>query len=357
MKVGILTYHRALNYGATLQAVALRTVVENLGNEAYFFNYWPSYHKSKYAVFSWYKFRKYPFKEKFFYCLNSLRMAGPRIARIRNFNTFFRSHVLPYCISPSNQEINIALFGSDQIWRKQLETGVFNPVYFGAELINAPKKVSYAASMGLLPESESEKGTLRELLSHLDSISVREQDLSLFLTELGYRDHKIVLDPTLLLPSEKWEQIVEIPNLGLGRYILVYGITAVSFSWTKVREFAARKGLGVIHLSGTASKNDDPHCYSTVGPDYFLALIRDAEYVFSSSFHGVAFSVIFKKQFFASFSNNSNRAKTLLDSLGLSSRMVSNDVFDIPEIDYTPVYDKLEKLRNDSMSFLTDSLK
>ena len=47
-KVGILTYHKAINYGANLQAVALRTVLENLGAEAFFYDYYPDYHKRLY---------------------------------------------------------------------------------------------------------------------------------------------------------------------------------------------------------------------------------------------------------------------------------------------------------------------
>ena len=356
MKVGIVTYHRALNYGAVLQAVALRTVLEKLGYDAFFFNYWPSYHESKYAVFSWYKLRGYSFMDKVFYCRESWRMAKPRLERKRHFKSFFRKHVTPYCVSASNRSMDVAVYGSDQIWRRQVETGVYNPVYFGASLINARKKISYAASMGLLPDNNIDIEILREMLSNMDRISVREQDLSSFLSSIGYEDHRVVMDPTLLLSGEQWANLVDIPDLGLGRYILIYGITAISFDWAKLREFAGKRGLKIVHLSGTASNKDNECFFSTVGPEYFLSLIRDAEYVFSSSFHGVAFSVIFRKQFFASFHSNSNRAQTLLDSLGLSDRMICDDVYDIPDIDYNVVQDKLDRLKEDSLSFLSESL-
>ena len=126
MKVGIVTYHRTLNYGACLQAIATRVALEKLGHEAYYVDYWPKYHSQIYQTFSLTKFWRLPsLGWKFRYVQSILK----RKKRNDNFDSFFYKYITPYC-QPVTAEFDIIVYGSDQIWRKQKSIHDYNYVYF-----------------------------------------------------------------------------------------------------------------------------------------------------------------------------------------------------------------------------------
>jgi len=86
-----------------------------------------------------------------------------------------------------------------------------------------------------------------------------------------------------------------------------------------------------------------------------VRLIKNAEYVFSASFHGLAFSIVYGKQFFTSFMSNAGRAESLLNQLEIKERLLPPKASipqDVPPIDYKEVRSRLEVLRQDSLSFL-----
>ena len=123
----------------------------------------------------------------------------------------------------------------------------------------------------------------------------------------------------------------------------------------EVNKFAKEKKLEVITLLGSATHFDTEEEITTAGPFEFLTLVKNAQYVFSSSFHGLAFSLIFNKELFVSFKTNSSRVKSLLALLGISERFVEPSSVipsNIPMIDYNSVNVKLEELRQDSINFL-----
>ena len=103
-----------------------------------------------------------------------------------------------------NEVYDVIVHGSDQIWRKQPEINTYNQVYFGKHQIKSNRKVSYAASMGILPKDEFDMNQVKDYLSCLDAISVREESLLALVKELGYSNATHDLDPTLLLPSDYW---------------------------------------------------------------------------------------------------------------------------------------------------------
>ena len=94
---------------------------------------------------------------------------------------------------------------------------------------------------------------------------------------------------------------------------------------------------------------------TSAGPDEFLNLIRNAEYVFTSSFHGLVFSILYHKQFFTSFKTNAQRAESILSSLGLSERLLTPMCKSLPvvnNINYYDVNKKVVELREPSLKYL-----
>ena len=151
MKIGILTYHRANNYGALLQAIATRTILEKMGHDVSYIDYWPDYHKRKYDIFSINKFRI----GKFNYIKTILLYYSVLKKRIQTFNSDIDKYIQPYCTDDT--QFDAIIYGSDQIWRKQSELGDFNYVYFAASPYKAPLHIAFAASMGNVDLSQCAK--------------------------------------------------------------------------------------------------------------------------------------------------------------------------------------------------------
>ena len=357
MKIGILTYHRSHNYGALLQAIALRKVLEDMGHQATFIDYWPAYHRHMYALFSFSAMmEKRRIKPKLRYLKECLTKYSIRKERRQSFEGFIANYIIPY-LSPMEGEYDLIVHGSDQIWRKQPEMHTYNPVYFGKNEFRARRKISYAASMGVLPEEQCDMIILKDYLQKLDKISVREADLKRLVESLGYPCEQH-LDPTLLLTGEEWTRLMDIQtSKSKKRYVLFYHLMPNSFDIKGIEAFAEARGLELRTLHSKAAKRNSERDITTADPKDFLSLIYHADFVFTSSFHGLAFSLLFGKQFYAAFKKNSGRAESLLEQLGIPSRLLpSMGIIPMDDIlvDYTAVSDRMKKLRSSSIQYLQD---
>ena len=353
MKIGILTYHRSHNYGALLQAIALRKVLSDMGHVVTFIDYWPAYHKHMYALFSfpWMMSRK-GFNRKKGYLKLCIKNYAYRKERKENFDKFIEGNIVPY-LSSVDEIYDVIVHGSDQIWRKQPELNTYNPIYFGKSDIQARKKISYAASMGILPETDKDKQLLKKYFSYLNAISVRENSLLELLHSLGYQTIFHDLDPTLLLPSDYWEKIFKLEQKD-DKYVLYYCLQN-AFDVKELRKFAHSQGLKLKIISNNATFKNTEDVYTVSDPAEFLKLMYGASFVFTSSFHGLAFALIFHKPFWASYRNNAGRAESLLHALDLSNHMIPPHS-PIPRgyyaINYSIVDDLIQTMREKSLSHL-----
>lgn len=356
MKIGILTYHRSHNYGALLQAIALRKVLADMGHEVTFIDYWPDYHRHMYKFFSWKVLQNGDnISNSIKYLKNLLLFPFSRKERINNFNSFIEKNIAPY-ISSMNDCYDIVVHGSDQIWRKQPEIHAYNPIYFGVHQIKTKCRISYAASMGILPNSNADRQILKSYLSHLDGISAREGELRELVNELGYNCRQDI-DPTLLLTGSDWKNYfhISVKPSNTARYVLYYKLQSDSFDLRKIAEFASSRGLKLKILNSSASRPKSDRNITTANPEQFLELVYNADFVFTSSFHGLVFSILFHKEFLASFSNNSGRAAFLLSKLNLSQRLLlpkSDICQNLIPINYEAVEGCLQSYRQNSWNYL-----
>jgi len=354
MKIGILTYHRSHNYGALLQAIALRKVLADMGHEVTFIDYWPAYHRHIYALFSfpWMMSRK-GLKGKMSYLRSCIKNFAYRKERKDNFERFIAEYIEPYT-SSVDETYDVIVHGSDQIWRKQPELDTYNPVYFGKNRIRASKKISYAASMGVLPKREIDKQKLKDLLPNLNSISVRERDLHDLVVSLGYNEARQDIDPTLLLSSVDWVNMFNLKKRGNGeKYALYYKIKG-SFNVGSLQRFAKSRGLKLIIIHSKAISKGSDNQITTADPRQFLDLIYNADFVFTSSFHGLAFALLFHKPFLASFLKNAGRAASLLAALDLSDHLIlpQKEISYLDDINYEYVENRLIQMKVMSKDFL-----
>lgn len=357
MKIGILTYHRSYNFGALLQAVATRVILTELGHEVSYIDYWPDYHLAMYSLFSWKTFKREGIRGKCIYVKKCIQGFPFKKKSYRKYREFIRRNIEPYCV-PIGSTLDVIIYGSDQIWRKQPWMNTYNPIYFGVNSCKAQIHASYAASMGILPSKDSvnDKRVLKSLLTHLDHIAVREESLQQYIQELGFSDVRLCIDPVLLLEAETWDKLFPPANKSEKRYVLFVNYIPNSFNEIELRKFANRNHYDFIKINGTVLGKDTIDAIVGASPIEILDYIRNASIVFSSSFHALVFAILYKKVPFAAFAQNGDRAKSLLNRIGLSSFYLTDYSLLNSEnyyIDYKKVHKELEVLRHPSLRYLS----
>ncbi|MGG0276182.1 polysaccharide pyruvyl transferase family protein [Bacillus rhizoplanae] len=357
-KAEIITYHFVPNYGAVLQVYALQRVLCQYVDNVEILDYRPKTITSTYA----------PINTSTIKSLISTLFSLPSYLTKRNK---FRSFEKEYLNLSKNQyevsddivglDADYVFLGSDQIWNFEITDG-FDPVYFGEiKGSKASRVISYAASLGKGVLSQIEMATFEESLKSIDSISVREREAANLLAHSTDKNIEVVLDPTLLLNKEEWNEIPADKNYG--EYVLLYTLADYKETREMADKIAKYKGIKVVEISGKRRniKNNYSHkVLYNAGPLEFLSLIKNAEFVVTDSFHGTAFSVNFNKQFVTiPHKTRGGRMLGLLQKLNLEHRLT--DVFDetlcIEKIDFGQATTLLESERNASIKFIEKSLR
>jgi hypothetical protein len=364
MKLGILTFQCTQNYGAVLQAYALKYYLEKLGYSVEIINYTPSYLTERYKVFD----SKRIFKGAVLKILPSffkeLLLLRRRLIRTHNFNSFRIKHFNLSGIKFSEvQSVELRydtiVVGSDQVWNKVITKG-FDP-YFWGELKNSSKVsiISFAASMEAKQLEENDKKTITNHLQNFRAISVRENVLQNILTPLTPKKIQRVIDPTLLLTNNDWNLIAKEPTFK-SKYVLVYHVRWSPYSMRIAREIARTRNLEIVQLTVGLRAMYRKNLFQTESPEKFLGWFKNADFIVTASFHGTAFSLIYNKEFITLNldDNRDTRNESILNELDLSDIFVNhkNKMPNLNKIDYSKINEKLDKLRNEAKIFLTNNL-
>jgi hypothetical protein len=371
LKIGILTFHRAHNYGAVLQAYALLCALKNMGHEPEIIDYWPKYRDGHYDIFNLaYELKRLPKAISSSYVTGTIQRTLSLPYKLVNHSKFsgFIKNFLNVSGSPLRHGTDIpdkydtVIVGSDQIWRYNFKgrTG-FDEVYF-AKYPDSKRvtKLSYAASMGDRDPDAEGVEAMSGLLKNLDFVGVREEALLQLVKPYAAKPPVMVLDPVFLLQKSVWEKLIK-PNPVKKKYLLFYQLLANQEAFAMAKSIAEQKQLQMIEIRGTEGINNafgsKPRKHMA-GPLDFISLIYHADYIVSTSYHGVAFSVLFQKQFCAlGFTNKGYRVKSLLHSLGIKQALIQEQEGEFPSIDYSTVIPVLEEMRNSSLSFLKKGIR
>lgn len=361
MNVGIITIHNVSNYGAILQAFALKETVKKRHKVNIIdFN---NRHVSK-------SLDLVRFGTDFHALLGTAKdicRILPRQRVIKKFNKFLDSYmdVVPFNLQET-KKFDTLISGSDQIWNPACVTksNSFVPEYFLSFAETEQKKVAYASSCGAYNYSEREQLILKEYLEKYDYLSTRENVASKFLTRIAQREVKHVLDPTLLLTKDEWLDRLGDNGRGEGDYILLYVIKKTNLLKTIVRKAKEVLGLKVVLVEQGLHFDScvDEHVRDA-GPLDFISLFNNARFIITDSFHGTTFSVIFGKPFVSvSPGANVNRISSLLGVLGLDSRILhsEDDLSRVTpaffNLDFTTAHEKLNIERGKSLTYLNESI-
>lgn len=355
MKIGILTYHNAYNYGAVLQTYATQEILKLMGHKAVVIDYHNKavdldYEKRKFCLEGFWKSGiRFPLYliEKTFYRKrrNEYHRFGSKYIELSK-ESYYQGEKISF------DDYDAILIGSDQLWNKKI-TGGLDEVYWGHfERRNETKVISWSVCMNNLDLNADEITYIKDSLSQFSAISVREDNLQAFIAPLANKTVFHTSDPTLVLPSHKWEELCQ--PVKEKNYIAVY---AVREGW-KTIEFARKvarltqKRLVIISAySGWKVSREYKEC---LGPIGFISYLNSADLVITSSFHGTAFSILFKKNFVIPLFEENVRIQSLLKSYSLTDRIVHSpeEVVNLNPIDYKTIKPIINRLKNESEDFL-----
>lgn len=383
MKIGIITLV-GNNYGNRLQNYAVQELLTEYG-EVYtvryekktpavvkknqFARYTPAHIKaaidSRLLVYYHLSDRRFNFISRMIYYLNhknEIKAATTkRDAAFRSFDDryiCYESELLHLAgddEEPWVKSYNAWVCGSDQIWNPNYPTATRN-----AFLQFAPKKrrIALSASIGL-SDAASMLPEYPEWIKEITYLSVREDRAAEIVNELTDRSAKVFLDPTMLIPVEKWHQIADATDTKLpGRFAVGYFLGIREKDYMDFIERQTKKMEYVDLLNGEATH------YLSFGPDNVVDAIRKAEMVFVDSFHGAVFSILFHKQFVVFERSEegqtmNSRLDTLLRKFGLKDRMYNGKNEDelLQPIDYRRIEEILAEERLRVREFLDQAMK
>lgn len=360
MKIGILTFHCAHNYGAVLQCYATQEFLRSKGHEVEIINYRPSYLLRPYRLFDKGYITRGGFKRLLKNIVQESIIFPTRYTRWKVFQRFINKRLslsTPFSDLSSVPDVYDAyIVGSDQVWNPNITCG-FDDVYFCNFPFNKGNKryITYAASMESKILSVDDIKFYAERLKNFDAISVRERNLQELLSTYTENSIQHVLDPTLMVPSNVWDKIIT-SSPCKEKYVLVYQVMHDENTLRIANEIANQLGVGVLVVGAVVSfyNRDD---YNGASPEEFVNIVKNAACVVTTSFHGTAFSVILNRPFYTLTQGWNTRSSSLLEKLGLFDRMISPTSTPIfSEIDYSDVNVKLDILRKESQDFLQSAL-
>lgn len=358
MRVITVTFHGAHNYGAVLQAYALQKTLMSLGYE----NEIIDYRVDKENIFTKVeiKFNKNNVAKIINNMLILLRYKDYKDI-FNKFENFINEDLILTKAYDSYEELkayppqsDVYLAGSDQIWNISNKIRDVFFLNFGKGDI---KRISYAASMGTYDLDMDKKNSFGKLISNFDRISVREGEASDFIKDNYNMDSQIHIDPVFLLKKVKWEEIAVSHDIKQ-KYILCYPLLYSPLLNDALKILKKMTGYNVIVVTtNPREKTYGDNYIRNAGPKEFLGLIKDAEIVLTTSFHGTAFSILFEKRFFSFAVFNSSRITNIMGLLGLNNRLIKdiNDI-SLEEIDYEKVNAALDNEINKSVNYLKDML-
>lgn len=377
VKVGVISYvtHSIhLNYGATLHGYAFQYILKKyFGTDSIVVDYVANTLKGynlKYPVLN------YNIKGRFFGLANWLNwLIGFRanINKYKKFQKFINEKLIitnkKYSWDTIRNDLDLLKYNidiwvceSDVIWKLYEKYGFDYGFFLKFIAANDKKKIAYTPSMQARKFNKEEEKEFLSLVQSFDAISVRERQSAEYLSQLLNKKIDWLIDPTLLLQSSDYEDIIATPREQ--KYILLYNCMKNDFEMLKEAEkFAREKGLSLIEISNYSINKLLCHhkVITDAGIEEWLGYIKHAEYVICNAFHGFCLSVIFKKEVFLFQRDESDyRMKNIATELGCMDHFIPCSNKKIPNnlsfINYEEVYAKLEQYRQKAFDFIKNNI-
>ena len=386
-KVLLVMGYKMINYGSAIQAVATQHLFEKVGFQVKVANMdrlWKEIKKRKILFYISNFQLTYIIQSKGKMLISkAIRVINKEYGeefckRISIFNDYLDSNLnLTRVINDFEDAANISeeydyvILGSDQVW---LPSSVVTDIYTLSFAWNKKnvRTISYAPSFGVDYILPRYKKAFKRMLDNFDYVSVREKAGLRIIRELSKKEISMVADPVLMLDVEEWKQIVPEEKVLEKNYVFIYFIGNNILHRRKVIQYAKEKQLNtvaLIHLDEYVKGDEGVYdkSYISLTPEQFVNYIRNAEVVFTDSYHCLLLSLIHQKKVgtFLRFSNNSkvstnNRIYSIMDRLGIESGIVdAKDIVDDKKIicNYESINQNIEEYRRQSYQFINNAIQ
>lgn len=369
MKIGLLTFHNAINYGAALQAYASQKAINQMGFDCEVINYVNPTRRDAYNMVahanSSFKQKKIIMAAK--YLIGSVFMEQRR----KKFNKFYKENLKTtqklYTTSEEIEELNSVydkfIVGSDQVWNHKNNGADFS--YFLNFVHSNEKKISYSSSFGLAQVPDEYKNKYIDYLNDIKFLSTREQYGVDLIKDLTGRNADLVLDPVFLLKKKEW---LELMSVKAPKKPYVFSYTNRAGQW---EEFINKTGYSMDgksvhkisrHITPKDFLDKDVEVSYSISPNEFISQVAHAELVVSASFHCISLAIILNIPFVAILTGDKGKDERVLNILritGLENRIFTSKMnfTDIDnEIDFISAENEISKYIDKSVSFLEKAI-
>ena len=369
MRIAILTYHRAYNCGAMLQAWALKTVLERMGHTVEFpicnhvgeYSRWMNVIPRNVSLV----------KKAYVLGLSPMIYAGSFGVASKSISGFvkFREKYLPERVtSPKELDkyYDLVIVGSDQVWSAR-HSGADTPLFMGVGIDEALPIISYAASYGDSFLSHDAAVKLAKCLNRYVALSSRENIVCKQMSEFGFKSIEVVADPTLLLKASDYDAIATTPSIGED-YLYCYAVSSSRKLLDTVSKIAKSLNVKSIVTPNFVYSRFGAGRGVTIGvsPDKMIGFIKQAKYVVAASFHGTALAVVHEKPVISlrnSVDKYESRPASLLNRLGMGDRVMHVDTRLLSMLEQlqtsypADAKNKLDMFRQHSIDWLSDTIE
>ncbi|MBR0457961.1 MAG: polysaccharide pyruvyl transferase family protein [Victivallales bacterium] len=328
--IGILTMHRPLNFGCTLQAFATQEVLERLGHQVKMIDYlYPNASRD----------HRINLRHALLHAGNRLLaffLTGQAFSRReQQYRDFLQQrlhltqeYATKEDLAKDPPDFDSYCMGSDQIWNPNFINE--DTSFLGSFVPDGKHLFSYASSFGITELAPKDVPEYKRLLQRFATLAVREvQGQTILQNQLGLQAQR-TLDPTLLLTSDDWDKLAA-PYPISRKYILCYGAEPAGISLVrKATELVSQMSTNsnerplIVHIHGRPWQrfSSQAKYLFDVGPAQFLSLIKHASCVLTTSYHGTCFSLNYRVPFwsFTPPNGTDTRISDLLHLLGLQDR-------------------------------------
>lgn len=365
-KIGIATLYTGYNIGSSLQAFSMIKILDKMGYKGEIIKLSGSMIKGRDVRLNKLfvtLFRMLMFssdKTKFLKSFAQNNKSNFDEKTLNEFDEFYSKKLMPKFETYKNlkkvaktNEYYKFICGSDQIWNST--TYYVDPFYY-LSFAPAEKRIAYAPSFGKEYVPKYNEKSISSYLNDIPSISVREESGKKIIFSLIGRDVSVCLDPTLMINQYEWESYFNLNDQN-NDYILCYFLNEPSEKAKKmINQLTLKYKLKVLFYNKKYGENV---IYG--GPELFLSCVKNAKYVITDSFHGVAFSINFKKQFYVYdrnyvAENQSTRIESLLSRLDLMDAFNSEEIVGDELFNYEKIYNKLNLEKEKSYLYLKKAL-
>lgn len=352
MKIGIITVHRAYNYGSVLQCYALQEYLLSQGCDVKIIDYRQPWTEAVYKVFSWCYIWHFIKLRDFRAIIDYVRKYKIRKVVLAQQKKIFQAFAKKFKLSkpcryrvPS--DFDVYLVGSDQLWTHQCVGGE-DDFYLGNFKHSTSSRVvgfSLSVSIPSLHQFGAEK--LKKIIGNFDKLSLREAGVATLIHKLTRTKLPITIDPTMLCEVDFWENMVN-HSWKERNFIAIYQARPVvgdaDYLKKKALQLAQQMDCEVIDLRTMEYTVED-----------FISIIKYAKCVLTTSYHAVVFSVLMQTPCYAIKLNDGLdvRYVDLLTALGLEKQLVEKDFVPIPlRTDFSGVAERIDTYKQSSVEFL-----